>query len=81
MGGSLKLTASQSTSVGAKGEVFGEELEATATGKLSISGKVAYDFDHVSSDYNSNYDSYSVGRGAVTGEDDSLEGVPSLVEG
>jgi hypothetical protein len=71
-GGSIQGTAQGSFTAGEKGEVLGEDLEATNTTKLKLTAKVTYDYDKVSNSYNSNYDSYTVGRGAVTGQDDSL---------
>lgn len=72
VGGSVELTAQQTTTVGVKSNFLGTDLEATDSQKLSASAKVAYDYNNVSSNYDSGYDAYTVGRGAVTGQDDSL---------
>jgi hypothetical protein len=56
VGGSVQGTAQQTTTEGVKDEVAGEDLEATTSQKLSLSAKVAYDYDNVSSKYSSGYD-------------------------
>ncbi len=69
IGGSEKLTASATWSAGADAGPL-DDVSEKSTAKLSF--KITYDYDHVHTQYDSHYDSYTVGRGAATGEDDSL---------
>ncbi|MBV8891112.1 MAG: hypothetical protein JO266_03900, partial [Acidobacteria bacterium] len=69
VGGSVSVTASQTFTEGAD---LGEDLEANASVSVGISAEVSYDRDQQSKNYNSGYDSYTVGQGSVTGTDDSL---------
>jgi hypothetical protein len=68
VGASEQITASATQSIG----VAGDGLDLTNKAKVQLSAKVAYDYDHVSSNYMSHSDSYQVGGGAQTGTDDSL---------
>ncbi len=68
VGASEQITAAATQSIG----TAVDGLDLTNKAKVQISAKVAYDYDHVSTDYNSHSDSYQVGRGTTTGTDDSL---------
>ena len=60
VGGSAQFTASQTVAAGAD---LGE-VKALVSTKTRLTAKVAYDYDNVSTKYNSNYDSYTVGPSA-----------------
>jgi hypothetical protein len=68
-GGSSTATASATIEAGIPGAPFIDEGEKV---KSSVSAKIAYDYNNISSNYNSHYNSYTVGRGMTTGLDDSL---------
>jgi hypothetical protein len=70
VGGSLQATASQTASVGLGDEDMG--LEANSKVTTQVQAKVSYDYDQVSTDYTSGYDSVTVGQNATTGLDDYL---------
>jgi hypothetical protein len=62
-----------SEQVSASNTVTEGDIEGTgAQTKYSLSEKVGYDYNKVHSDYASHADSYVVGSGTATGEDDSL---------
>lgn len=68
VGGSAKFTASATVS----GGLALGPLQAETKTKKTLSLKISYDYNHASKTYSSNYSSYTVGRGAVTGQDDSM---------
>lgn len=68
VGVSEQLTASYSETIG----LVIEMNNISASGKIQLSAKVSYDYDHVSKNFRSNTSSYTVGGGTTTGTDDSL---------
>lgn len=68
-GGSLTLSASATIEQGIPAAPLIDEGEKV---KTSVTTKVAYDYSNSTTSYNSNYSSYTIGTGAVTGEDDSV---------
>src|SRR5262249_52835365 len=68
-GVSEKVTAQATWALGADA---GPLAESTEENTAKLSARVNYDYDHVSKNYSSGYDSYTTGQSAATGQDDSL---------